>query len=229
MKRILLIEDDYEISALLSEYLHAQGYEVTQCYDGLSGEAEALKKHHDLIILDIMLPHKDGLALMRDIQGHISTPVLMLTAKGETFDKVLGLELGADDYLAKPFDTRELMARIKALLRRVENNQRLDASRVLKCGKIRLDEDSRAVFFGDTPIELTGKEFNILHALMQSPNKVIPKAVLYEQALGRKLSLYDRALDMHISNLRKKFPAQGIKTIRGVGYLLSRKDESDVI
>jgi len=228
MKRVLLIEDDPEISELLCSLLRRENFLVTPIQDGLDGEKAALSKQHDVIILDIMLPSKDGLEVLRDIRGRIKTPILMLTAKGDDLDRIIGLEMGADDYLPKPFNPRELIARIKALLRRVQmdlaDEQAPDTE--LSVSNILLKIKSREVFVDNQKAELTSTEFNVLRTLLTHPNEVISKSDLTELSLGRKLSAYDRAIDMHVSNLRKKISGISIQTIRGIGYMYQLRDSS---
>ncbi len=220
---LLLIEDDTEISELLSTFLSKEGFAVTCAFNGLEGEQLALSGAFDIVILDIMLPEKDGLSVLRDIRGRISSPILMLTAKGDELDRIIGFEVGADDYLPKPFNPRELLARIRALLRRVDIDQahHNKACSELVSDNLVLKLKSREAIICDQLTELTSTEFNILQVLMNSPNEIISKAQLTEQALGRKLTLYDRAIDMHMSNLRKKLSSELIKTVRGSGYLFS--------
>ena len=224
---ILLIEDDSEISELLSTLLAQEGFSMTAAYDGLKGERLALEKKYDVIILDIMLPEKDGLSVLRDIRGQVSTPILMLTAKGDDLDRIIGFEMGADDYLPKPFNPRELVARVKALIRRVEIDQGhlRNALSELVSEQVTLKLRTREAIINGEAAELTSSEFNILNALMNSANEIITKAELTERALGRKLTLYDRAIDMHMSNLRKKLDKEQIKTVRGSGYLFQGQVE----
>lgn len=219
-KHILLVEDDIEISDLLSTLLGNEGFDVTQTYDGEEGEELALKGLFDVIILDIMLPKKNGLEVLRDIRSKIKTPILMLTAKGEDIDRIIGFEIGADDYLPKPFNPRELIARINALLRRVQlDSEPSREEKNIELGKLIVKTKSREVLIDHSTIELTTTEYEVLIALIRKKNEIISKAELTEIALGRKLSLYDRAIDMHVSNLRKKLADQNIKTVRGVGYM----------
>lgn len=219
-KRILLIEDDFEISDLLSTLLKQQGFAVTQVFDGEQGEERALQENHDVIILDIMLPKKNGLDVLRDIRGRIKTPILMLTAKGDDIDRIIGFEVGADDYLPKPFNPRELVARINALLRRIDmDNQSSHTELELSVGELTINSRNRRVSYNGAPIELTGTEFMVLQSLAAKLDEIVSKENLTELALGRKLTLHDRAIDMHVSNLRKKLPRCEIKTIRGVGYM----------
>jgi two-component system response regulator CpxR len=213
---------------LLCTLLRRENFVVTPIHDGLEGEQAALSKQHDVIILDIMLPSKDGLEVLRDIRGKIKTPILMLTAKGDDLDRIIGLEMGADDYLPKPFNPRELIARVKALLRRVQmdlaDEQAADTE--LSVSNILLKTKSREVFVDNQKAELTSTEFNVLRTLLTHPNEVISKADLTELSLGRKLSAYDRAIDMHVSNLRKKINGISVQTIRGIGYMYQLSDSS---
>lgn len=227
-KELLLVEDDIEISELLYSLLSKEGFNVQTVFDGNTAEELALNNEFDLIILDIMLPGKDGLDILRTVRSIKATPILMLTAKADDIDRIIGFEMGADDYLPKPFNPRELIARIKALLRRVEMDLQpyTHPTDSIEIGNIKVNLKSREVFLGEQHIELTATEFNIVRTLMLSPNEIISKAILTEKALGRKLSLYDRAIDMHVSNLRKKIPALEIKTIRGQGYMLQLSETS---
>jgi len=221
MKRILLIEDDPEISELLCSLLIREKFQVTPIFDGLEGERAALTESYDVIILDIMLPSKDGLEVLRDTRGKIKTPILMLTAKGDDLDRIIGFEMGADDYLPKPFNPRELIARIKALLRRIQidNSHSSEITSEVRVNNIVLKAKSREVFIDNKKTDLTSTEFNVLSALLSQPNEIISKSDLTEKSLGRKLSIYDRAVDMHVSNLRKKIGGTSIQTIRGIGYM----------
>lgn len=226
-KHILLVEDDTEISDLLSTLLSKEGFSVSQTYDGEQGEQAALSQDFDVIILDIMLPKKNGLEVLRDIRGKLKTPILMLTAKGEDIDRILGFEIGADDYLPKPFNPRELIARINALLRRVEMDSSTSApTKDIVQGNLQVKTRSREVTIDDQVIDLTTTEYGVLVALLSKQNEIVSKADLTELALGRKLSLYDRAIDMHVSNLRKKLSGQTIKTVRGVGYMFQAQDNT---
>jgi two-component system response regulator CpxR len=221
LKKILLVEDDLEISELLSSLLKKEGFEPEAIFDGINAECLALKHDYDLIILDIMLPGKNGLDVLRNIRAKKSTPILMLTAKGDDLDRIIGFEMGADDYLPKPFNPRELIARINALLRRVDLDKQptIWHPDQIQNGALTVKFKSREAFLGDEHIELTATEFNVLSVFLLHPNEVISKNSLTEKALGRKLTLYDRAIDMHVSNLRKKISDTAIKTIRGQGYM----------
>jgi len=221
VKKILLVEDDLEISELLCSLLTKEGFESFPVFDGDEAEHIALKESFDLIILDIMLPGKNGLDVLRSIRAKKATPILMLTAKGDDLDRIIGFEMGADDYLPKPFNPRELIARIKALLRRVDMDMQVlsELPESFENELLKVNLKSREVFLAEEFIDLTATEFNVLTALLSHPNEVISKNELTQQALGRKLSLYDRAIDMHVSNLRKKISDTAIKTIRGQGYM----------
>ncbi|TNC79535.1 MAG: DNA-binding response regulator [Oleiphilus sp.] len=229
MKKILLIEDDQEINDLLSELLSNEGFYVTQCFEGESGERLALLDSHDLIVLDIMLPKKNGLDVLRDVRGKVHTPVIMLTAKGEDIDRIIGLELGADDYLPKPFNPRELIARINAQLRRRAINEKSQStSQALSLGALHIQPKSREVKYNDEAISLTGTEYALLIELVSHQGEIVTKDALSELVLGRRVMQYDRAIDMHISNLRKKLPQLSIKTVRGAGYMLETAAQEEL-
>ncbi|UZE96665.1 response regulator transcription factor [Alkalimarinus alittae] len=224
---LLLVEDDSEISELLVTLLSKEGFNITCAFDGNDGLDKAQLQTFDLLILDIMLPGRDGLEVLRELRKSKNTPVLMLTARGDDIDRIVGFEMGADDYLPKPFNPRELIARIKAILRRVgldHEASKHDTPASLTTQDIEVKPQSRQVFLNSKEVELTNAEYNILVELLSHQGEVIDKAALTQRALGRKLTLYDRAIDMHVSNLRKKLgdTPEGqprIKTIRGVGYL----------
>tara|TARA_R110002049_G_scaffold51558_3_gene145511 strand:+ start:2397 stop:3095 length:699 start_codon:yes stop_codon:yes gene_type:complete len=220
-KKLLLIEDDLEISELLCSLLQKEGFDIDSVFDGNTAEQTALENDFDLIILDIMLPGKDGLDVLRSIRSKKATPIIMLTAKGDDLDRIIGFEMGADDYLPKPFNPRELIARIKALLRRVDMDRQIQTEqpKTIEHEHLKVNIKSREVFLAGEFIELTATEFNVLITLLLHPNEVISKNTLTQKVLGRKLSLYDRAIDMHVSNLRKKIIDTAIKTIRGQGYM----------
>ena len=230
---LLLIEDDSEISELLVTLLSKEGFSVTCAFDGDKGLHTAQKDNFDLLILDIMLPGRDGLDVLRELRKTKSTPVLMLTARGYDIDRIVGFEMGADDYLPKPFNPRELIARIKAILRRVGLDQAGPTVEpaTLSTNDIDIRPQSRQVFLNKKEIELTNAEYSIVVELLNHQGEVIDKAELTQRALGRKLTLYDRAIDMHVSNLRKKLgdateDKPRIKTIRGVGYLFQIMNEA---
>lgn len=223
-KTLLLIDDDTEFTQLLSEYLSPQGYELDMAHDGETGLSMATSsKHYDLILLDVMLPKLDGFEVLKRLRTSHLTPVLMLTAKGDDYDKIFGLEMGADDYLAKPFNHRELSARIKALVRRMALLPSGSVQQSIVLGDVELSPASQQVQCASHPVELTGTEYAILHLLMINHGKVVSKQDISEKVLGRKLAAFDRSIDMHVSNLRKKLgeysSEEKIKTHRGAGYL----------
>lgn len=226
MHSLLLVDDDHELCELLASYLGAEGFEVTCRHNGLEAASLLADTSFSLIVLDVMMPELNGMALLKQLRAHDSTPVLMLTAKGDPVDRILGLELGADDYLAKPCNPRELLARIKAILRRTESpNAQPDT--LLSVGELQLHPGNRTGFYGATKLDLTGAEYTVLSLLMASAGQVLSKDTLTEQALGRKLTAYDRSIDVHVSNIRKKIQQAGgdkdlIINIRGAGYMLTR-------
>ena len=227
---ILIIDDDQELCDLLTIFLTKEHFVVTSVHDGKAGLEEALKGQYDIIILDGMLPSMSGLDVLRKLQTTSQTPVLMLTARGEEIDRVIGLEIGADDYLAKPCSPRELLARLRAILRRVEKSQSGtdEPTEKLTVGELVIDFNLRSVSISGELIQLTVTEFDILACLCAQLNKVLSKDVLYQKALGRSIALYDRSLDMHISHLRHKLAAYpgspNISTVRGVGYVVKSND-----
>jgi DNA-binding response OmpR family regulator len=227
--RVLIIDDDRDLAAMLGEFLQREGYAVEAHHGADAGVAALRAAEPDLLILDVMLPERSGLDVLRELRLASSRlPVMMLTARGDTIDRILGLELGADDYLAKPFDPRELLARIRAILRRATATPTsTDASHAgeLRVGDLYLDLRRRRALLGETTLELTGAEFRVLLGLAQSHGTPVDRADLTEQALGRKLTLYDRSIDTHVSNLRRKFERSGstslqIRAVRGTGYEL---------
>lgn len=228
-QNILLIDDDVELAQLLSDYLSSEGYHLTCCHDGVSGLSKAFDDSIDLILLDVMMPEMNGFEVLKALGGKHKTPILMLTAKGDDTDRILGLELGADDYLAKPFHHRELLARINAILRRIDIVQAKQTDQQhLVINHVAVDHGTREVTCHEVAIELTGTEYQILSVLMERHGHIVSKEVLSEQVLGRKLSPFDRSIDMHVSNIRRKLSVDGqadkIKTIRGSGYLFLSGD-----
>jgi two-component system response regulator CpxR len=223
---LLLIDDDAELCALLGEFLKREGFTVDCEHEGNRGLERAGQPGVDLVVLDVMLPGIDGFEILRRLRMHSKVPVIMLTARGEDVDRIVGLEIGADDYLAKPFNPRELAARIRAILRRYEARPAAPAGRIEVNG-IALDPASREVYSGGKPIELTTFEFDILEMLMRSAGRVLSRDALMENFYNRKATPFDRSIDMHISHLRKKLERGDsiIKTIRGVGYQLARTPE----
>ncbi len=213
---------------MLSEYLDAEHFDVKSVHDGGEALAELQAGEFEIVILDVMLPSVGGLDVMRKLGASYSTPILMLTARGDDVDRIVGLELGADDYLSKPFNPRELVARIRAILRRASS--RAPRGGVvpdeLNVGPITLNSGTRQVHVAQKPVALTGAEFRVLELLMRSAGQVISRDSMTEQALGRKLAAYDRSIDTHISNLRRKLELEAgknpeIKNVRGSGYTLT--------
>jgi two-component system response regulator CpxR len=212
---VLVIDDDVELCRLLEEYLRGEGLELRSAHDGPAGLA-AVDASVELVILDVMLPGFDGFELLRRLRERSRVPVLMLTARGEAEDRIRGLEGGADDYLAKPFQPRELAARVKAILRRTVKEQWPEP---LELHGVRLDPQARAVTLDGAVVELTTLEFEILHALMDEAGKPVSRDELMQRLYGRDATPFDRSVDMHISHLRKKLGGEKrIKTVRGSGY-----------
>jgi two-component system response regulator CpxR len=223
---ILLIDDDAELCVLLEEFLKREGFTVECEHEGNRGLERAGQAGIDLVVLDVMLPGLDGFEILRRLRTHSKVPVIMLTARGEDVDRIIGLEIGADDYLAKPFNPRELAARIRAILRRYEAKPSSPSSRIEVNGIV-LDPANREVYSNGKPVELTTFEFDILDMLMRSAGRVLSRDALMENFYNRKATPFDRSIDMHISHLRKKLERGEsiIKTIRGVGYQLARTPE----
>jgi two-component system response regulator CpxR len=225
MNKVLIIDDDEELCDLVSEYLTVEGFETTAVHDGETGLASALSGEYDLAILDVMLPKINGFDVLKNLREKSGMPVLMLTARGDDMERIVGLEIGADDYLPKPFNPRELVARLRAILRRAS----ADSANHLSAEKIIIDDleisaSSRSVKREGEELPVTSVEFDLLSALLRDAGKVVKKEDLSENVLERRLSPYDRSLDMHISNLRKKLGARAdgterIKTVRSVGYI----------
>lgn len=228
MYQLLLIDDDRELAALLKEFLSLEGFETELAHDGVTGLEKALARTYDLILLDVMMPKLNGFDTLKQLRQTSQQPVLMLTAKGEEIDRVLGLEMGADDYLAKPFSDRELVARIKAILRRTANKTPETAASLHTNSISHLDIElypgKQTALCQQQSVDLTGTEFLLLQAFIEHPGQVISKADLSERVLGKKLMPFDRSIDMHLSNLRRKLPERldgqdRVKTLRGRGYI----------
>jgi DNA-binding response OmpR family regulator len=228
--RVLLVDDDRELCQMLSEYLAAERFEVKSVHDGGEALAELQGGEFEIVILDVMLPSVGGLDVLRKLGATYPTPILMLTARGDDVDRIVGLELGADDYLSKPFNPRELVARIRAILRRASSRSvRGGVPDELTVGPIALNAGTRQVQMAGKIVPLTGAEFRVLELLMRSAGQVISRDSMTEQALGRKLAAYDRSIDTHISNLRRKLELPAgknpeIKNVRGSGYTLTWAD-----
>ena len=226
MIRVLLVDDDVELCHLQADYLQSEGFFVHQCHNGASGLTAALSGEHDILLLDQMLPQMSGSELLRRLRQQSNLPVLMLTAKGDDVDRILGLEIGADDYVAKPCTPRELVARIRAILRRSAPGKLGTPSHdEFKIGALTLSSSRRLAYWQDQRLDLTCTEFNLLENLCRHAGQSLSKAQLSEQVLGRPLTRYDRSLDVHISNLRQKLGERAdgrspIETIRGIGYQL---------
>jgi two-component system, OmpR family, response regulator len=227
--RVLLIDDDARLAELLDGYLKPQGVALVHAGGGQAGMSALAAGGFDAVLLDVMMPGMDGLAVLRKLResGH-RIPVIMLTARGDEADRVVGLELGADDYVAKPFSPRELLARIRAVLRRAQPEA---VAEKLSSVGITVDTGSRECWVDGTPIELTGLEIDLLIALLRRAGRVVPRSALLELAGRGDVTVGERAVDVHISRLRKKLgddPPTRIRTVRGVGYVLSRTAEEDV-
>ena len=226
MARLLIIDDDKELSAMLVEYLSSEGFDIEVTYDGLSAIEKVKGQQYDALILDVMMPELDGFGVLRHIRTYSDVPVLMLTAKGDDVDRIVGLEMGADDYLSKPFNPRELLARVRAVLRRStvsSDSEVLDDA--LSVAGLEMDSSTRQVKANGQLMDVTSTEFNLLSVLLRQVGHVVTKEVLSQTAMGRSLEKYDRSIDMHMSNLRKKLSEYGlplsIVTVRGQGYQLA--------
>jgi two-component system, OmpR family, response regulator CpxR len=225
MPAILMIDDDTGLCELVAEYLALDGFQFTAAHDGKQGLALAQSGNFELILLDIMLPGLDGLSVLKALRSDSYCPVLMLTARGDDVDRIVGLELGADDYLAKPFNPRELVARIKAILRRVELTRTpyAEQNAPLTLNGLVLNPNNRQLSCNEQTVNLTATEFLLLEFLMRRAGDVVSKDELSRAVLGKRLQMYDRSLDMHISNIRKKIApfcqTEKIQTLRGTGYL----------
>ena len=224
---ILLVDDDAELCSLLGEFLRREGFDVDCEHEGNRGLEKALQPGVDLVVLDVMLPGLDGFEILRRLRQQSKVPVIMLTARGEDVDRIVGLELGADDYLPKPFNPRELAARIRAILRRYEPRPAAPPDGRLEVNGVAIDPGTREVSSGGKRVELTTFEFDILELLMRSAGRVLSRDALMENFYNRKATPFDRSIDMHISHLRKKLEHGDmlIKTIRGVGYQFCRTPE----
>lgn len=227
MDRILLADDDTELCEMLQEYLGAEGFQVEAVHDGEAALQQARTNAHDVLVLDVMMPERNGFDVLRELRKRSLMPVLMLTARDEDVDSIIGLELGADDYLPKPCNPRVLVARIRAVLRRArvsaDNATTSKQPDVLALDDLEMRTGSRTVILGGRPVALTSTEYSVLEVLLREAGHVVSKGELSERALGRELSRYDRSIDMHLSSLRKKLGplpngSDRVKTVRGVGY-----------
>jgi DNA-binding response OmpR family regulator len=226
---VLLVEDDLRLAALTKEYLEGHGIAVVHVADGRRGQDEALGGRYDAVLLDLMLPGKDGLEVCREVRARSDVPIVVLTARGEEADRVMGLELGADDYLAKPFSPRELLARIRAVVRRAKGRAG-PARDLVRVGALTVDPAARRVSLAGREIALTGYEFALLDALARRAGRVLSREQLMELAGGSAEEAFDRSIDVHVSRLRQKLgddPKRPrlIKTVRGAGYVLAGEGE----
>jgi two-component system, OmpR family, response regulator CpxR len=226
MESILVIDDDVEMCGMLAEYLQSEGLQVETVHNGEHGLQRALSGEHSLILLDIMLPKINGIEVLRRLRTESNARVLLLTARGEEVDRIIGLEVGADDYVPKPFSARELLARIRAILRRPETgpaaNSRVSSRVVL--GDVEMDKGTRSVRRAGSDVELTALEFNLLELLLRMAGQVVTRERVAAAILGRQFSPFDRSIDVHVSKLRRKLGPQAsgqerIKSIRSVGYI----------
>jgi len=227
---VLLVEDDLRLAALTREYLESHGLTVIHVADGRRGLEEALSGRYDAVLLDLMLPGKDGLEVCRELRARSDVPIIVLTARGEEADRVMGLELGADDYLAKPFSPRELLARIRAVTRRAKGRAGPAPQGPVRVGPLHLDPATRSVRVEGREVTLTGHEFALLEALARRAGRILTREQLIELAGGSAEEAFDRSVDVHVSRLRQKLgddPKRPrlIKTIRGAGYLLAGEGE----
>jgi DNA-binding response OmpR family regulator len=221
--RILIVDDDARLFELLQSYLEPNGVVSVHAENGRRGLEALAASAFDAVLLDVMMPELDGLKTLQKIRDKSRVPVIMLTAKGDETDRVVGLEMGADDYLAKPFSPRELLARLRAVLRRTEL---VTEQERLSVGEVSADLGSRRVRVGEREVEVTGLEFDLLVALMRRAGRVVPRAALLELAGRSDVNVNDRAVDVHISHLRKKLgddPPRWIRTVRGVGYTMAKE------
>lgn len=225
--KVLVVDDDDKIAKVLAAYLEKDGYRVEMAHDGWTAVDKANTIQPDIILLDIMLPGLDGLGVCREIRKVSEVPIIMLTARDSETDRIIGLEIGADDYVVKPFSPREVMARIRAIMRRAKHiSTKIAQTCVLCCGEISLDQNSRTVLIKGSPVELTPTEFKLLELFIMSPNHVFSRLQLIEKIQGYAFDGYERTVDSHIKNLRKKIgdsPGEPhyIKTVYGVGYKIA--------
>ena len=233
ISRLLLIDDDARLASMVSDYLGQAGFEVETAGSLAAGRERLAAKSYDALVLDLMLPDGDGLQLCRELRGASRTrqlPLLMLTARGEPTDRIVGLELGADDYLGKPFEPRELLARIKALLRRASPQAADDD--VLRFGRLEIDLGARVARLDGKPCDLTGHQFDLLVVMAQSPGRVLSRDQIMDSLKGHPLEAFDRSIDVHISRIRAvieddaKAPRR-VLTVRGAGYVFARKQDAE--
>ena len=233
MGEILITDDDVALCDLVKEYLEPLGFHVEAVHRGDTGAERAIAGEHSIVVLDVMLPGLNGFDVLRQIRARSKIPVLMLTARGDDIDRIVGLEIGADDYLPKPFNPRELAARIRAILRRTTSNEGPDITRIA-VGDLEIETGTRMVRRSGEIVDLTAVEYDVLEKLLRAAGRIMTREDLSQQVLGRSSSPFDRSIDMHISNLRKKLgrrvgEVDRIKTVRGVGYIYAHlpKTEGD--
>ena len=231
--KLLLIDDDARLTAMVGDYLRANGHEVDVAGTLAAGRDQLRGQHYDALVLDLMLPDGDGLDLTRELRADARLkrlPLLMLTARGEPLDRVLGLELGADDYLAKPFEARELLARIKALLRRAQPDPMADE--LMRFGRLEIDLGARQARIDSKPCDLTGHQFDLLVVLAQGAGRVLSRDQIMDALKGHAMEAFDRSIDVHVSRIRAcieddpKLPKR-VLTVRGSGYVFARKQDAD--
>lgn len=232
--RVLMIDDDAKLCRLVRDYLQPLGYEVTAAHNGVDGLNAALEASYAAVILDVMLPGMDGLEVLRRLRATSQLPVLMLTGRGEEPDRIVGLELGADDYLPKTFSTRELLARLRAVIRRsIVTAQQTHEQRYVSVGDLKIDVDARSANVGDTRLPLTTVEFDILKSLAQAAGRVKTREQLLLEVADRNFEVFDRSIDVHVSSLRKKLgddpkTPRFIVTVRSVGYMMRKPGAESV-
>lgn len=230
--RLLIVDDDRKLAALMRDYLAPMGYEVEMRHNGPDGLAEALAGAYEAVILDVMMPGMDGITVLRELRKQSDVPVLMLTALGEEADRIVGLEIGADDYLPKTFSSRELLARLRAVTRRNRSRGQAETPPELVAGALRLCEETHTVVLDDKPLDLTTIEFAILASLLKSRGRVKTRERLIEEVSDRRFDVFDRSIDVHVSSLRRKLGDDAksprfIHTIRGVGYSLREPENPE--
>ncbi len=224
-RRLLVVDDDVKLAGLIRDYLSPMGYDVDLRHNGPDGLEAALASSYEAVILDVMMPGMDGFAVLKELRKKSDIPVLMLTALGEEADRIVGLEIGADDYLPKTFSSRELLARLRAVTRRAASRSGTEAVPELHAGALRLCEATHTVALGDTALDLTTLEFAILAALLRSKGRVKTRERLIEEVSERRFDVFDRSIDVHVSSLRRKLGDDAknprfIRTVRGIGYSL---------
>ena len=225
--QVLLADDDVELAGMLTEYLEREGFTVTAVHDGEAAARLALSGSYQIVVLDVMMPKQDGIEALRQIRQTSRVPVVMLTARGDDVDRIVGLELGADDYVPKPCTPRELVARLRAILRRAQGGANVGGASAgpLEIGALKLWPEKRRAEWHSRELVLTSIEFNVLEVLMKNAGRVVSKHEISEQALGRPLARFDRSIDVHLSAIRQKLGegARMIRTVRGLGYHLARE------